>query len=125
MRDELPRLRQRELSAGKWLERRLDPTTQPGRGSAGRSSAQPGWGRHRSELVIDRLVARLRTSAPGSPTRLELTFREGRDRAIVLAQKTAAFGPGADSALSQSLACEICGDVFEKLTPPFFPSITN
>jgi hypothetical protein len=48
-----------------------------------------------------------------------LAFREGKDRVIVLAQKTAE-APWREVALSQSLACEICGDVFEKLTPRHF-----
>ena len=50
---------------------------------------------------------------------LELAFREGKDRVVVLAQKTA-DAPWREVALSQSLACEICGDVFEKLTPRHF-----
>ncbi|MEO6873642.1 MAG: excinuclease ABC subunit UvrA, partial [Opitutaceae bacterium] len=50
---------------------------------------------------------------------LELAFREGKDRVVVLAQKTP-DAPWHELALSQSLACEVCGDVFEKLTPRHF-----
>ena len=70
------------------------------------------------ELVIDRLVAK-----PDQRSRLadslELAFREGRDRAIVLAQP-AAEAPWRELRLSQALACEICGDPFERLTPRHF-----
>src|SRR5690606_9362392 len=50
---------------------------------------------------------------------LELAFREGQNRALVLVQKTAA-DPWREIHLSQSLSCAICGDVFEPLTPRHF-----
>ena len=50
---------------------------------------------------------------------LELAFREGRDRAVVLAQRRAE-DPWRELPLSQSLACETCGDVFDRLTPRHF-----
>ena len=64
------------------------------------------------------------TRCPGCATVFRITpeqlaFREGHDRAIVLAQKTA-DAPWRELSLSQSLACEICGEVFEKLTPRHF-----
>ncbi|MDF9827999.1 excinuclease ABC subunit A [Ereboglobus sp. PH5-10] len=70
------------------------------------------------DLVIDRLVANEDQRSRLADS-LELAFREGGDRAIVLAQKTA-DAPWREINLSQSLACEICGDVFEKLTPRHF-----
>ena len=70
------------------------------------------------DLVIDRLVANADQRSRIADS-LELAFREGKDRAIVLAQKTP-DAPWREIPLSQSLACEICGDVFEKLTPRHF-----
>ncbi len=85
------------------------------------------------ELVIDRLVATADQRSRLADS-LELAFREGGDRVVVLAQKQGVAGiadPGPGSAspattgwrevpLSQSLACEICGDIFDKLTPRHF-----
>jgi excinuclease ABC subunit A len=110
LREELPRLRQRGFErvriAGQI--RGLDET----------NLVPTGGAELAVELVVDRLVA-----TPDQRARLadslELAFREGRDRAIVLAQKTA-DAPWRELGLSQSLACEICGDVFEKLTPRHF-----
>jgi len=72
---------------------------------------------------VDRLVAAADQRARLADS-LELAFREGRDRAIVLAQPasgTAADGRWvAEIRLSQSLACEVCGDVFDRLTPRHF-----
>jgi len=70
------------------------------------------------DLVVDRLVANADQRSRLADS-LELAFREGRDRAVVLAQKSA-DAPWREINLSQSLACEICGDVFEKLTPRHF-----
>ncbi|MBL9211420.1 MAG: excinuclease ABC subunit UvrA, partial [Opitutaceae bacterium] len=69
-------------------------------------------------LVVDRLVASVEQRSRLADS-LELAFREGRDRAIVLAQKSAE-APWRELSLSQSRACELCGDVFEKLTPRHF-----
>ncbi len=112
LRDELPRLRQRGFQRVR-LNGEIHALDE----------AQPELLSNRTrevvvELVVDRLVA-----APDQRARLadslELTFREGRDRALVLAQKTP-DAPWRELSLSQSLACEICGDVFEKLTPRHF-----
>ena len=70
------------------------------------------------ELVVDRVVI---TSEQRSrlADSLELAFREGQNRALVLVQK----GPDAPwrtIALSQSLSCVICGDIFDVLTPRHF-----
>ena len=70
------------------------------------------------DIVIDRLVAAVDQRSRLADS-LELAFREGQDRAFVLAQAER-DGPWREINLSQSLACEICGDVFEKLTPKHF-----
>ncbi|MCF3648324.1 excinuclease ABC subunit UvrA [Synoicihabitans lomoniglobus] len=70
------------------------------------------------DLVVDRLVAVVDQRSRLSDS-LELAFREGADRAMVLAQAKR-DAPWREIKLSQSLACEICGDVFEKLTPRHF-----
>ena len=112
LRDELPRLRQRgfqRIRLDGEIHQLDDPRILPA-GAAGRE--------YEVQLVVDRLVA-----APDQRSRLadslELAFREGRDRAVVLAQRNAT-APWREIQLSQSLACEICGDVFEKLTPRHF-----
>jgi len=112
LRDELPRLRQRGFQRV-----RLDGEVHT------LDDARPDLlsGRTKEvavDLVIDRLVANPDQRARLADS-LELTFREGRDRATVLAQKTP-DAPWRELGLSQSLACETCGDVFEKLTPRSF-----
>ena len=75
------------------------------------------------ELVVDRLVASADQRSRLADS-LELAFREGQDRAAVLAAGRATGegpeSPGRELRLSQSLACEVCGDVFERLTPRHF-----
>jgi excinuclease ABC subunit A len=70
------------------------------------------------DLVVDRLVitAEHRSRLADS---LELAFREGHNRALVLVQKSA-DAPWREIPLSQDLSCAICGDVFEPLTPRHF-----
>ncbi len=110
LRDELPRLRQRGFQrvriAGevKSLEEpRLIPN---------------GTAEIDVEVVLDRIVlnADQRSRVADS---LELAFREGQSRALVLVQKNA-DAPWREIPLSQNLACEVCGDVFEPLTPRHF-----
>ncbi len=110
LRDELPRLRQRGFQrvriAGEIKsldEPRLVPT---------------GSTELAVELVIDRIVV-----AAGQRSRLadslELAFREGQNRALVLVQKVPDT-PWREIPLSQNLSCVICGDVFDPLTPRNF-----
>ncbi|MFI5337758.1 MAG: excinuclease ABC subunit UvrA, partial [Opitutales bacterium] len=70
------------------------------------------------ELVLDRLVltADQRSRLADS---LELAFREGQNRASVLVQRTPEE-PWREIALSQHLACPVCGDVFAPLAPQQF-----
>ncbi|MEI6862067.1 MAG: excinuclease ABC subunit UvrA, partial [Verrucomicrobiota bacterium] len=110
LRDELPRLRQRgfqRVRIGGAIRNLDDPDLVPG-----------GTKELAVDLVVDRLVA-----TPDQHSRLadslELAFREGGDRAVVLAQ-TSPDAPWRELALSQSLSCEVCGDIFEKLTPKHF-----
>jgi len=110
LRDELPRLRQRGFQrvriAGEIVDlddRNLIPT---------------GLKEATVELVVDRLVLN-----PDQRSRLadslELAFREGQGRALALTQ-AGNDAPWVEHGLSQSLACEVCGDTFEKLTPRHF-----
>jgi excinuclease ABC subunit A len=110
LRDELPRLRQRGFQRV-----RLNGTV---RGLDETNLVPTGTAPVTVELVIDRLVAQADQRSRLADS-LELAFREGHDRALVLAQK-GADAPWRELPLSQSLACEICGDVFEKLTPRHF-----
>ena len=70
------------------------------------------------ELVVDRLVATNEQRSRLADS-LELAFREGKDRATVLAQ-AGPDAPWREIHLRQSLACEVCGEVFGKLTPRQF-----
>jgi len=114
-RDELPRLRQRgfqRVRIGEAIRNLEEPHLLP-----------VGAKEFGVDLVVDRLAA-LPDQRSRLADSLELAFREGQDRAIVLAEDgtDAATGETAwrELRLSQSLACEICGDVFEKLTPRHF-----
>jgi excinuclease ABC subunit A len=110
LREELPRLRQRGFQRV-----RLNGEIK----NLDESSVVPSGAKEIVvELVIDRLVATADQRSRLADS-LELAFREGHDRVTVLAQKTA-DAPWRELPLSQSLACEICGDVFEKLTPRHF-----
>jgi excinuclease ABC subunit A len=110
LREELPRLRQRGFQRVR-LDGEIRNLDEP-------KLVPTGAKEIAVELVIDRLVARADQRSRLADS-LELAFREGKDRVIVLAQKTA-DAPWRELSLSQSLACEICGDVFEKLTPHHF-----
>ena len=110
LRDELPRLRQRGFQRV-----RLDGVV---RGLDEPHLVPTGAREISVELVIDRLVA-LPDQRSRLADSLELAFREGRDRAVVLAQK-APEDPWRELLLSQRLACEVCGDVFDRMTPRHF-----
>lgn len=110
LRDELPRLRQRGFQRVRidGEVRTLDESNILATGSKELTV----------EVVVDRLVAVPEQRARLADS-LELAFREGRDRAIVLAQP-GPEAPWRELRLSQALACEVCGDVFERLTPRHF-----
>jgi excinuclease ABC subunit A len=110
LREELPRLRQRgfqRVRIGGEIRGLDDAHVIPA-----------GAGEVAVDLVVDRLVA-CQEQRSRLADSLELAFREGRDRAVVLAQKNA-DAAWREINLSQSLACEVCGDVFEKNTPRHF-----
>lgn len=114
LRDELPRLRQRGFQRVRidGEVKNLDDSNLVPNGQGTREIAV--------DLVVDRLVAVAEQRSRLADS-LELAFREGKDRALVLAQKSGApANEWREVMLSQSLACEICGDVFEKLTPRHF-----
>ncbi len=110
LRDELPRLRQRGFQRVR-IEGEIKTLDDP-------KLIPTGAREIVVDLIIDRLVA-----TPDQRSRiadsLELAFREGKDRAMVLAQKTTE-DPWREMTLSQSLACELCGEVYDKLTPRHF-----
>ncbi len=70
------------------------------------------------EVVVDRIVL-----SPEQRSRvadsLELAFREGADRAVALFQRDRE-GPFVEQVLSRHLSCEMCGTVYEALTPRHF-----
>jgi excinuclease ABC subunit A len=110
LRDELPALRQRGFQrvriAGEIKsldEPKLVPT---------------GSAELRVELVVDRVqvTADQRSRLADS---LELAFREGQNRAVVLVQR-GPEEPWREINLSQSLSCAVCGEVFDVLTPRHF-----
>ena len=112
LREELPRLRTRGFQRVR-IEgeiRNLDDPKLVAFGSGAKELAV--------DLVVDRLVATIDQRSRLADS-LELAFREGKDRVVILAQKSPE-APWRELQLSQSLACEICGDVFEKLTPRHF-----
>ena len=110
LREELPRLRQRGFQRVR-LDGEIKTLDDP-------KLVPTGAKEIAVDLVVDRLVTNADQRSRLADS-LELAFREGRDRAVVLAQKTA-DAPWRELTLSQSLACEVCGDVFEKLTPRHF-----
>lgn len=114
LRDEVPRLRQRGFQRVRLdgVIKNLDDANLVPAGQGTRELVV--------EVVVDRLVA-VADQRSRIADSLELAFREGGDRATVLAQKTGATADAwREVTLSQSLACELCGDVFEKLTPKHF-----
>ncbi|MFT3782314.1 MAG: excinuclease ABC subunit UvrA [Nibricoccus sp.] len=110
LREELPRLRQRGFQRVR-LDGEIKNLDDPHLVPSGAKEIVV-------DLIVDRLVATADQRSRIADS-LELAFREGHDRAIVLSQK-AADAPWREMQLSQHLACEICGDVFEKLTPRHF-----
>jgi excinuclease ABC subunit A len=110
LRDELPRLRQRGFQRVR-LDGRIRDLDEG-------NLVPTGAAERTVEVVVDRLVATAEHRSRLADS-LELAFREGGDRAIVLSQKTA-DAPWREIPLSQHLACEVCGDVFARLTPKHF-----
>ena len=112
LRDELPRLRQRGFQRVR-LDGEVKTLDDPKLVPVGVGTKEIAV-----DVVIDRLVANADQRSRLADS-LELAFREGKERAIVLAQKTP-DAPWRELQLSESLACEICGEVYDKLTPRHF-----
>jgi excinuclease ABC subunit A len=71
------------------------------------------------ELVVDRLVLRADQRSRLADS-LELAFREGEKRALLLVEEAAAPGGWAEVPLSQDLSCEVCGRLYAPLTVKSF-----
>ena len=112
LRDELPRLRQRGFQRVR-IDGEVKNLDEPKLIPAGVGAREMVV-----EIVVDRLVAGADQRSRLADS-LELAFREGRDRVVVLAQKSPA-APWRELALSQSRACAICGDIFDQLTARHF-----
>ena len=71
------------------------------------------------EIVVDRLVlgAEQRSRLADS---LDLAFSEGGDRAIVLIEDNAGPSGWRELPLSNRLACVVCGDVYDAVSPRHF-----
>ncbi|HEY1849035.1 MAG TPA: excinuclease ABC subunit UvrA [Opitutaceae bacterium] len=110
LRDELPRLRQRGFQRVRigGAVRELDEA----------AIVPSGASEVAVEVVIDRLVASAEHRSRIADS-LELAFREGGDRAIILHQAAGA-AEWRELGLSQHLACDTCGDAFDALTPRHF-----
>ena len=110
LRDELPRLRQRgfqRVRIGGEIKTLDEPRLVPS-----------GAGEVAVELVVDRVQVTTEQRSRLADS-LELAFREGQNRAIILAQKSPE-APWREINLSQSLSCVLCGEVFDPLTPRHF-----
>lgn len=110
LREELPRLRQRGFQRIRLNgeirsldEYQLLPT---------------GRNEHVVEVVVDRIVL-AEDQLSRVADSLELAFREGGNRAVALVQDDK-DSPWREIPLSQNLACTICGEPFEPLTPRHF-----
>jgi excinuclease ABC subunit A len=113
LRDELARLQTRGFQRAR-VGGVVKPLDAPDLLPAGRDEVDV-------EIVVDRLVR-----APAQDSRLadslELAFREGKNRAIVLVGDATA-APDADARelrLGLDFSCEICGASYEPLTPRHF-----
>ncbi len=110
LREELPRMRTRGFNRVR-IDGQIKNLDDP-------DLIEPQSGERTVELVIDRVVL-----GPDQRSRiadsLELAFREGKDRAIILAQDKRADS-WREFAVSQHLACVQCGRVYEPVTSKFF-----
>ncbi len=110
LREELPRIRQKGYQrvriGGEIHELREDPPLPKGREEA------------TLDIVVDRVVVKEDQRSRVADS-LELAFKEGRDRAIVLVQ-SGRDEPWRELVLSQALAGANSGVVYEPLTPRHF-----
>ncbi|MEC7235663.1 MAG: excinuclease ABC subunit A, partial [Verrucomicrobiota bacterium] len=108
LREELPRLQQRGFQRVR-LNGEIRRLEQPSIIDSKASTINV-------EIVVDRVVLK-----PDQRSRLadslDLAFSEGKDRAIILIEEDKSYR---EIALSNRLACVICGDVYEPITPRHF-----
>ncbi len=111
LREELPRLSQRGFQRVRidGVLRRLDESDLID------SKAR----QQRVDLVVDRLVIKADQRSRMADS-LELAMGEGNDRALLLIEDAGSDGGWREVTLSRSCACEICGTVYEALTPRHF-----
>ncbi len=110
LREEIPRLRQRGFQRLR-VNGEIKLIDVPSLLPSGNAPTQ-------LDIVIDRVVV-----APDQRSRiadsLELAFREGGDRALILTQ-TDRDGPFSEFSLSQNLSCAQCGIVYDPISPRTF-----
>ncbi len=109
LREELPRLRQKGFQRVR-IQGEIVDLQDPVLPSGGKELTV--------ELVVDRVVLEQEQRSRLADS-LELAFREGKDKSLVLVQESRE-GPWKEIRLSQSLACNLCGEVYEPLTPRTF-----
>lgn len=110
LREELPRLRQKGFQRVRIAGEVFD-VDDPNAAASGRSSVL-------MEIVVDRLVvgADQRSRLADS---LELAFSEGKDRTLILYQKSRDTD-WEELNLSRNFSCGECGEVYEPITPRHF-----
>jgi len=110
LREELPRLRQKGFQRGR-LNGALIELDDPEVELKGRAALQ-------LDIVVDRLVvdAGQRSRIADS---LELAFSEGKDRAVIMYQKSR-DNDWEELQLSRNLSCSVCGEVYEPLSARSF-----
>ena len=111
LRDELPRPAPARLPAR--ADRRRD------QGARRAATWSPPARGAVVDLVVDRLVAGAGAAQPARRL-ARAGLARGRQTARSCSPRGAREAPWRELALSQRLACEICGDVFERLTPRHF-----
>ncbi len=109
-REEIPKLRQRGFSRVR-LNGKIQLLDEP-------DLIPKGTKRIKLDLVIDRVVVN-RGQRSRIADSLELAFREGNDRALLLFQN-GRDAPLREVPLSRNLSCEVCGTLYEAITPRHF-----
>ena len=110
LRDELPRLRQRGFQRVR-INGRISNLDED-------DIIPRGVGELTVEIVIDRILLSSEQRSRLADS-LELAFREGKDRAIILAQQDSS-APWHEFSISQHFACSRCGQVYDAITPRNF-----
>lgn len=110
LREELPALEQKGYTRVR-MDGEIVALDQPGIIPTGQREVQV-------DIVIDRIVWR-KDQISRLADSLELAFREGGERAVVLAQESGSEA-WQEIRLSQAFACSVCGTVYAPLTPRLF-----